>query len=93
MSNDDRRSHWDSVYTAKNEEEVSWFEPSPDLSLELLAQAGLKTDMAVVDVGGGASRLVDALVRLQVAEIAVLDLSEAALRTAQARLTSPGNVS
>lgn len=93
MSNNDRRSHWDSVYTTKNEAEVSWFEPSPDLSLALLREAGLQTDMAVVDVGGGASRLVDALVGLQVDEIAVLDLSEAALRTAQARLTAASTVS
>ncbi|MBU1303990.1 MAG: class I SAM-dependent methyltransferase [Alphaproteobacteria bacterium] len=93
MSKDDRLSHWDSVYTAKNEDEVSWFEPSPDLSLELLSEAGLRTDMSFVDIGGGASRLVDALVRLQVADIAVLDLSEAALRTAQARLTAANGVS
>lgn len=93
MSNDDRRSHWESVYTTKNEDEVSWFETSPDVSLELLHEAGLKTNMAVVDVGGGASRLVDALVGLKVAEISVLDLSEAALRTAQARLAEAGNVS
>lgn len=55
MSNDDRRSHWNSIYTTKNEDEVSWFEQSPDLSLELLREAGLRTDMAVVDIGGGAS--------------------------------------
>lgn len=93
MSKDDRLSHWDSVYTTKNEDEVSWFEPSPDLSLELLSEAGLRPDMSIVDIGGGASRLVDALVRLQVADIAVLDLSEAALRTAQARLTAANGVS
>ena len=92
MSNDDRRSHWDGVYSTKSEDAVSWFEPSPDISLALLREAGLQTDMAVVDIGGGASRLVDALVALPVADITVLDVSAAALRTAQARLPAGSTV-
>ena len=92
MSNDDRQAHWDGVYSTKSEDAVSWFEPSPDISLALLREAGLQTDMAVVDIGGGASRLVDALVALPVADITVLDVSAAALRTAQARLPAGSTV-
>ena len=92
MSNDDRQAHWDGVYSTKSEDAVSWFEPSPDISLALLREAGLQTDMAVVDVGGGASRLVDALVALPVADITVLDVSATALRTAQTRLPAGSTV-
>ena len=92
MSNDDRQAHWDGVYSTKSEDAVSWFEPSPDISLALLREAGLQTDMAVVDIGGGASRLVDALVALPVADITVLDVSAAALRTAQTRLPAGSTV-
>lgn len=92
MNNEDRRSHWNSVYTTKNEDEVSWFEQNPDLSVELLREAGLATDMAVIDIGGGASRLVDALVGLNLADITVLDLSEAALQTARSRLKNAGGI-
>ena len=82
----DRESHWQGVYTTKAEDNVSWFEESPDLSLALLAEAGLVSQHAVVDVGGGASRLVDALVAVGQQWVSVLDLSQAALNTARSRL-------
>ena len=82
----DRESHWQGVYTTKAEDNVSWFEESPDLSLALLAEAGLVSQHAVVDVGGGASRLVDALLARGQQWVSVLDLSQAALNTARGRL-------
>ncbi|WP_028744883.1 class I SAM-dependent methyltransferase [Rhizobium mesoamericanum] len=92
MSTLDRQTHWQGVYTGKNETEVSWHEDSPELSLELLRQAGLKPEMAVIDVGGGASRLVDALLRAGQAHVCVLDLSSAALETAKSRLDDATSV-
>ena len=55
------RSDWDGVYTRLDESKVSWFEPDPTCSLEMLDAAGVTPDLPVIDVGAGASRLVDAL--------------------------------
>jgi 2-polyprenyl-3-methyl-5-hydroxy-6-metoxy-1,4-benzoquinol methylase len=82
---DQRRSHWDGVYSAKRETEVSWFQQHPGRSLELIRRGGLSAGARVIDVGGGASRLVDALVEDGLA-VTVLDVSATALDQAQARL-------
>lgn len=92
MANADRSSHWETVYQTKAEKEVSWFEDTPDLSLSLLREVGLNRSLMVIDVGGGASRLVDALVALGQAHVTVLDLSAAALAIAKARLTAADRV-
>lgn len=84
---EDRQTHWQQVYTTKVEDGVSWFEQNPDLSLALLDEAGLEARHAIIDIGGGASRLVDALVARQQDWVSVLDLSQAALETARARLS------
>lgn len=78
--------HWNRVYTMKGEEQRSWFEELPSVSLQLLHAAGLGTGTCVVDIGGGDSRLVDRLASLGLNCLAVLDVSHAALRRAQARL-------
>lgn len=81
-----RQAHWESVYTKKGENEVSWFQEIPAPSLELIAEVGATTDSAIIDIGGGASRLVESLVAQGFRAVTVLDLSEAALKAAQARL-------
>jgi SAM-dependent methyltransferase len=81
-----RQAHWENVYATKGENEVSWFQQSPALSLELIMQAGAVRNSAIIDIGGGASRLVDHLVDQGFADVTVLDLSSAALETAKARL-------
>ena len=86
MQSESRRAHWENVYTKKGENEVSWFQESPAHSLELIAEIGTRPDAAIIDIGGGASRLVDDLVAKGFLAVTVLDLSEAALKTAQARL-------
>lgn len=86
MADTGRRDHWDEVYRTKAENEVSWFEEEPALSLELMRLAGLTPTSSVIDIGGGASHLVDNLLRLGLSRVTVLDISEAALATAQARL-------
>ncbi len=82
----DRRAHWENVYATKGENEVSWFQESPAISLELLRTAGASPNSAVLDVGGGASRLVDVLFDAGYRSVTVLDLSEEALSRAKARL-------
>jgi SAM-dependent methyltransferase len=86
MQSDSRQAHWEGVYTQKGESEVSWFQENPAPSLDLIAHVGATPDSAVIDVGGGASRLVDNLVERGFEDVTVLDLSEAALEAAKARL-------
>ncbi len=90
MSATERQAHWESVYTTKGEKEVSWFQETPAPSLELLALIGATGRSAVIDVGGGASRLVDSLVSRGYEDITVLDLSPAALAAAKARIAQQG---
>ncbi|OYV41451.1 MAG: SAM-dependent methyltransferase [Rhodospirillales bacterium 20-64-7] len=85
-TDEQRHSHWQNVYETKAEREVSWFQESPAPSIDLIRAAGVSTKAAIVDIGGGASRLVDALVQEGFKNVTVLDLSERALVHAQERL-------
>jgi len=82
----DRTPHWQSIYRTKQSTDVSWFSPHLATSMDLLKQAGLNERSRVLDVGAGASTLVDDLLRMGVRSIAALDLSEAALQVARQRL-------
>lgn len=82
----DRSTHWDHVYATKGEAEVSWFQDSPAISLELIRAANPDPGASVIDIGGGASRLVDALLQHGYRDLAVLDLSAHALDAAKRRI-------
>ena len=82
----DRKQHWEDVYRQKADDTVSWFQVHPDVSLELIRAARLAPSDPVIDVGGGASRLVDHLLAAGHTDLTVLDISEAALERAGARL-------
>lgn len=86
MEPERRQAHWEAVYTTKAEQEVSWFQASPAPSLHAIARTGAKPSSAVIDIGGGASRLVDHLLGQGFVDVSVLDLSAAALDAAKARL-------
>ena len=86
MSNVERQSHWENVYRTKGERDVSWFQENPQISLDLIRATGVDIDATIIDIGGGASRLVDALLDEGFKDVTVLDLSENALATARARL-------
>jgi SAM-dependent methyltransferase len=86
MSDASRQAHWENVYTSKGENEVSWFQESPAPSLALIAKIGAVPSSGIIDVGGGASRLVDQLISRGFQDVTVLDLSAAALEAAKARL-------
>jgi 2-polyprenyl-3-methyl-5-hydroxy-6-metoxy-1,4-benzoquinol methylase len=90
MSDVSRKAHWENVYSTKGEREVSWFQEDPAPSLELIALAGLSADASIIDIGGGASRLVDSLLAQKFAQLTVLDLSKAALDAARERLGDAG---
>ncbi len=81
-----RARHWDEVYCSFGETGVSWFQPQPRVSLELLDELGVGPAASVVDVGGGTSTLVDELLRRGFSRVCVLDVSAAALDLARARL-------
>ncbi|MCC6776022.1 MAG: class I SAM-dependent methyltransferase [Hyphomicrobiales bacterium] len=90
MSSAERRAHWDKVYQTKGDDEMTWFQARPDISLDLIRATGVTTAAAIVDVGGGSSRLVDVLLDEGFSAVTVLDLSEHALGAARARLMERG---
>jgi len=81
----DRHEHWNSIYETKAVTDVSWFESDPQVSWDLISSAS-PIHGRVIDVGGGASRLVDRLVTTGFESVTVLDISEIALEHAKARL-------
>jgi SAM-dependent methyltransferase len=81
-----KSEHWNQVYQAKSIDGVSWYQRRPDLSLALIAASGAGKDAGVIDVGGGASTLVDCLLDDGYTRLAVLDISGAALNHSRARL-------
>jgi ubiquinone/menaquinone biosynthesis C-methylase UbiE len=91
MNSVSRSAHWENVYATKGENEVSWFQENPAPSLELIDLAQLPPESAIIDIGGGASRLVDSLVARGFHNVTVLDLSESALGAAKARLGAQAN--
>jgi SAM-dependent methyltransferase len=84
----ERLTHWDGVYSGRGPTEMSWFQANPTVSLELFDLLGVSPKSAVIDVGGGASLLVDHLVERGFEDVSVLDVSDAALRRARSRFTS-----
>ena len=86
MQDFDRRAHWQNVYEQKEATEVSWFQSKPAISLELIANCHLDPSDPIIDVGGGASLLVDQLIDQGYTNLAVLDISGAALARSAKRL-------
>jgi 2-polyprenyl-3-methyl-5-hydroxy-6-metoxy-1,4-benzoquinol methylase len=80
------KEHWESIYASKAPDEHSWFQPQPTVSLDVIRRVAPRTDAAIIDVGGGASTLVDALLSLGYTRLTVSDIAAAGLRRAQARL-------
>ena len=86
MSASNQQAHWENVYQTKGERDVSWFQETPEISLDLIRATGVDAAASIVDIGGGASRLVDALLDGGYRSVTVLDLSDKALATSRARL-------
>jgi SAM-dependent methyltransferase len=82
----DRKAHWDHIYSIKGETGVSWYQSEPGVSLELIRAVAPAAGGRIIDIGGGASVLVDRLLDLPFERIAVLDISETALDKAKSRL-------
>jgi cyclopropane fatty-acyl-phospholipid synthase-like methyltransferase len=82
----ERKAHWDKIYATKQPEEMSWSQDSPRTSLDFIHQAHLSKQAHIIDIGGGNSKLVDYLLEEGFEHIAVLDISEEALKKAKERL-------
>jgi 2-polyprenyl-3-methyl-5-hydroxy-6-metoxy-1,4-benzoquinol methylase len=82
----DPKAHWDKVYRTKRPDQVSWYRPHLDVSLELIEEAAPNRDAQIIDVGGGESTLVDDLLARGYRNVSLLDISSTALDVAKKRL-------
>lgn len=82
----DRKAHWEKVYGSKSPLEVSWYQREPTQSMRLIQNAGVSSDAAIIDIGGGTSTLVDRLCAGSYTDLSVLDISSNALDHAKERL-------
>jgi SAM-dependent methyltransferase len=82
----DLKEHWQQVHQTKSPTQTSWYQRVPERSLDLIQAAGLPPVAPVLDVGGGASTLVDHLLAAAFTDVTVLDIAPAGLATARARL-------
>jgi ubiquinone/menaquinone biosynthesis C-methylase UbiE len=81
-----RKEHWENVYATKDVEQVSWYQEHLENSLQMIVGTGVDKTAAIIDVGGGASTLVDDLLKEGFADVAVLDISTQAIEKTKERL-------
>src|SRR5262245_30388446 len=82
------KNHWEHIHQTKTSLQVSWYQEHALQSLQLIANTGIDKAAQIIDVGGGISTLVDDLLTNDYEHITVLDISSAALQTAQQRLAT-----
>lgn len=80
------KEHWEKLFSSKSTTEVSWYQPYPTVSMSFIESLDLPLDAAIIDIGGGDSLLVDALLEKGFTNIYVLDISSVALENAKSRL-------
>ncbi len=86
MEHTARKTHWEQVYQQKSPLDVSWYQTQPSMSLKLIQATGIEKHQQIIDVGGGASILVDYLLKAGFSHLAVLDISAQSLQHAKTRL-------
>jgi SAM-dependent methyltransferase len=87
----DQQSHWEKIYQQKAPDQVSWYRPHLEASLELIERAGAGPSASIIDVGAGESTLVDDLLVRGYSSLTVLDISQAAIDATRARLGDGAN--
>jgi len=80
------RAHWEKIHADRAPEQVSWYQARPEISLAMIRDAATRPDAAILDVGGGASRLVDGLLDAGYLHVTVLDIAANAVHRARTRL-------
>lgn len=86
-----RKDYWQQIYSDKDSTEASWYQQHPERSLELIKATGVDVSAGIIDIGGGASTLVDFLLDAGYHHLAVLDISQAAIEQAKFRLGHRAN--
>lgn len=87
----DQKTLWENIYKTKKSDDVSWYKPHLDKSLELILELDLTKDAKIIDIGGGASTLPDDLLAQGFKNITVLDISSEALKVSKDRLGNKAN--
>lgn len=87
----DARSHWEKIYATKRQDEVSWYQPTPAVSLDFIKELNIPKDAPIIDVGGGDGYLVDNLLAAGFTDLTVLDISGTAINNAKQRLGKNAN--
>jgi hypothetical protein len=87
----ENKAHWEKIYQTKKPGEVSWTQQVPQTSLDFIHSFNLPKTSAIIDIGGGESRLADHLLAEGFSDVTVLDISPSAIAKAQARLGDKGN--
>ena len=81
-----KKEHWENVYVTKPHDQVSWYRDHLDNSLKLILDTGVEKDASIIDIGGGASTLVDDLLENGFVDVSVLDISSTAIEASKRRL-------
>lgn len=81
-----RKQRWEHVYETRDPAEASWHQPVLAKSMALIRATQVPTAAPIIDVGGGASTLVDTLINSEYSDLSVLDIAGSALAHSQARL-------
>ena len=81
-----KKQHWETVFTTKAENEVSWYQKEPQTSIQLIQACKVPKDAKIIDIGGGDSYLIDSLLDLGYTNLYLLDISDAAIERAKIRL-------
>jgi 2-polyprenyl-3-methyl-5-hydroxy-6-metoxy-1,4-benzoquinol methylase len=84
----DIKNHWENIYATKRPDEVSWYQPAPEESINFFNQLLIPKTAPVIDIGGGDSLLVDHLLDMGYTDLTVLDISSKAINRAKKRLGS-----
>lgn len=82
----ERKKHWENIYKTNDLKDVSWYQPTPTISLDFIKRFNISTSAKIIDIGGGDSFFVDHLLDLGYQDITILDISEVALSKAKRRL-------
>ena len=86
------KDHWEKIYNTKEEKDFSWFQPYPKTSIEFIQLFNQPKNARIIDIGGGDSHLVDALIELGYTNIHVLDISAKAMERARQRLGNKASI-
>ena len=88
---ENRKSHWENVFSTKGEKEVSWYQQKPETSLQFFTENNILKDAKIIEVGGGDSYLIDNLLDLGYTDVTILDISKNAIERLKKRLGEKAN--